>query len=175
LFPKNGVEFMIRALPLIREHVDAEAVLIGDGPERGRLEALARGLGVTEAVVFLGKRQHAEMPGLLSSGDFAVVPSLMEATSVAALEAMACELPVIASDVGGLPEIVGPEVGALFEPGNPKALAQAVVNLLEKGDLATMGAQGRKRVISMWSNQRLARRHLEIYQQLLQGGLESHG
>ena len=102
LFPKNGVEFLIRALPLIREEIDAEAVLIGDGPERVRLEALARELGVGDEVEFLGKRPHAHMPGLLSSGDLAVIPSLMEATSVAALESMACELPVVASNVGGL-------------------------------------------------------------------------
>jgi glycosyltransferase involved in cell wall biosynthesis len=170
LFPKNGVEYLIRSLPLIRKEVDAEAVLIGDGPERRRLEALARDLDVSEVVEFLGKRPHADMPGLLSSGDLAVIPSLMEATSVAALEAMACELPVVASDVGGLPEIVGPEVGALFEPGNPEALAEAVVGLLKEGDLAEKGSLGRKRVVSAWSNQRLAHRHLEIYHRLLQGG-----
>jgi glycosyltransferase involved in cell wall biosynthesis len=170
LFQKNGVEYLIRALPLIRKEVDAEAVLIGDGPEKGRLEALARELGMANEVEFLGKRPHAEMPGLLSSGDLAVIPSLMEATSVAALEAMACELPVVASEVGGLPEIVSSEVGALFEPGNPQALAEAVVGLLERGGLAEKGAKGRERVVSRWSNRRLADRHLEIYQGLLEGG-----
>ena len=61
----------------------------------------ARGIGI-----FLGARANQEMPGLLSSGDLAIFPSLMEATSIAALEAMSCELPVAASRVGGLPEIV---------------------------------------------------------------------
>jgi glycosyltransferase involved in cell wall biosynthesis len=167
LFPKNGVEYLIRAMPLIRKEVDAEAVLIGDGPERRRLEALAEELGVSHRVSFLGKRTHSEMPGLLSSGDLAVIPSLMEATSVAALEAMACELPVLASRVGGLPEIVGEDVGRLFEAGNPEALARAVLQALEEGDLAALGALARKRVVERWSNDRLADRHLEIYEGLL--------
>ena len=110
------------------------------------------------------------MPGLLSSGDLAVIPSLMEATSVAALEAMACELPVVASDVGGLPEIVNEEVGGLFEPGNPQALAGAVLQLLEEGNLREKGGVARKRVVERWSNDRLAERHLEIYSDLLNRG-----
>jgi len=167
LFSKNGVEYFIRALPLILDEVDAEAILIGDGPEREALVALAESLGVSHRVSFLGKRAHEEMPSLLSSGDLAVIPSLMEATSVAALESMACELPVVASDVGGLPEIVNEEVGALFEPGNPQALAGALIQLLGRGDLEGKGALARKRVEEHWSNARLAERHLEIYSDLL--------
>ena len=93
LFPKNGVEYFVRALPAIVAGADVDAVVIGDGPERGRLEALAARLGVADRIEFLGARPHAEMPGLLCSGDLAVFPSLVEATSVAALECMACGLP----------------------------------------------------------------------------------
>jgi glycosyltransferase involved in cell wall biosynthesis len=170
LFSKNGVEFLIRAMPHILREGPVQAVLIGDGPERGRLEALAEELGVGDRVTFLGKRPHTEMPALLSSGSLAVIPSLMEATSVAALEAMACELPVVASRVGGLPEIVDEEVGRLFEPGNPRALAAAVLDLLGEGDLQAMGARARERVVHRWSNHRLAERHLEIYHELLGRG-----
>jgi glycosyltransferase involved in cell wall biosynthesis len=167
LFPKNGVEHLVRALPEIARQVDVEAVLIGDGPERERLERLAAELGVTERVAFLGARAHAEMPGLLSSGELAVIPSLMEATSVAALEAMACELPVAASRVGGLPEIVDDEVGALFEAGNPGALARAVVALLRSSRLPEMGARARRRVVERWSNERLVDHHVAVYEQAI--------
>ncbi len=167
LFPKNGVEFMVRAMPFILHDLEVEAVFVGDGPERSRLEHLARKLGVEERVSFLGKRAHDEMPALLSSADLAVIPSLMEATSVAALEAMACELPVVASRVGGLPEIVDEEVGALFEAGNAQALALAVVKLLDEGDLSSLGSRARERVTERWSNDRLVERHLEIYEELL--------
>lgn len=169
LFEKNGVEFFVRALPLILEELDVEAVVIGDGPERGRLEALADELGVKERVDFLGKRRHEEMPGLLSSCDLAVIPSLMEATSVAALEAMACELPVVASNVGGLPEIVDGDVGSLSEPGKPKELARTVSDLLAGEDLEGKGKAARTRVKERWSNDRLVDRHLEVYSDLLGG------
>jgi glycosyltransferase involved in cell wall biosynthesis len=167
LFEKNGVEYLVRALPLLTERVDVEAVLVGDGPERERLEQLARELGVADRVRFLGARPHSEMPGLLASGEVAVFPSLMEATSVAALECMACGVPVAASEVGGLPEIVSPEVGGLFRPADPASLADRVADLLLRGDLEALGRRARARVVERWSNERLADRHLEIYRDLL--------
>lgn len=167
LFEKNGVEYLVRAMPLIADEVDAEAVLVGDGPERERLEALAEELGVSDRVRFLGARPNPEMPGILSSAELAVFPSLMEATSVAALECMACEVPVAASRVGGLPEIVDDDVGGLFEPADPRALARTVVALLARDDLRELGARARARVQKRWSNRRLAGRHLEIYEELI--------
>jgi glycosyltransferase involved in cell wall biosynthesis len=166
LFTKNGVEYFIRALPLLAERVDIEALLVGDGPERGRLEALVRELGVEGRVRFLGARAHSEMAGLLASGELAVFPSLMEATSVAALECMACGVAVAASNVGGLPEIVDDTVGGLFSPADPADLARVVGDLLERGDLAELGRRARERVVARWSNERLADRHLEIYRAL---------
>lgn len=167
LFEKNGVEYFLRAMPLMLEALPLEAVIVGDGPERPRLEALARELGVAEHTRFLGARPHAAMPGYLSSAEVAVLPSLLEATSVAALEAMACELPVAASRVGGLPEIVDETVGALFEPANPVDLAQKVTALLRSGNLRALGARARARVVEHWSNARLAEQHLEIYRALV--------
>ena len=167
LFEKNGVEFLLRAMPLIIAEVDVEAIVIGDGPERERLEELAGELDITDRVTFLGSRAHSEMPGLLSSGHLAVFPSLMEATSVAALESMACELPVAASRVGGLPEIVSDDVGGLFEAGNPTALARVVVDLLKGGQLDALGTEARRRVVGRWSNDRLAERHLDVYRNLV--------
>ena len=163
LFHKNGVEYLIRAVPLIAREIDVEALLVGDGPERGRLEALTRELGVTDRVQFLGARPNTDMPALYGTADVAVFPSLMEATSVAALEAMSCELPVAASNVGGLPEIVDDTVGTLFEPADPESLARAVIALLRRNDLAALGARGRSRVVQHWSLERLAKRHQEIY------------
>jgi glycosyltransferase involved in cell wall biosynthesis len=169
LYHKNGVEYLVRAIPLLVRRHDVEAVLVGDGPERPRLEALARELGVSDRVHFLGARPNRDMPGLLSSGELAVFPSLMEATSVAALEAMSCGRPVAASRVGGLPEIVDDEVGALFEPANPESLAATVAALLDRTDLDALGRRARERVVERWSNDRLAERHLEIYRNLLKG------
>ena len=170
LFPKNGVEFFVRALPLVAARADVDAIVVGDGPERERLEALARELGVAERIEFLGARPHADMPGLLCSADLAIFPSLMEATSVAALECMACGLPVAASAVGGLPQIVDDGVGGLFPPGDPEGLAAKVVELLSTGGLAERGVTGRERVVAMWSNERLVDRHLAVYGKLADAG-----
>lgn len=167
LFQKNGVEYFVRALPLIRRELRVEAVLVGDGPERPRLEQLVRELGLSDAVQFAGARPNTEMPGLLASAEVAVFPSLMEATSVAALEAMSCELPVAASNVGGLPQIVDEAVGTLFEPANPEHLAERLLTLLRRPDLRELGAHARERVVRSWSSERLARRHVEIYETLL--------
>ena len=169
LFHKNGVEFLVKAMPLIAERVDVEAVIVGDGPERESLESLAGELGMTDRIRFLGARTHSEIPGILSSAELAVFPSLMEATSVAALESMACELPVAASDVGGLPELIDGEVGGLFESGNPTALAETVISLLGRDDLSTLGVRARARVVAKWSNARLVDRHLEVYGSLIKG------
>jgi glycosyltransferase involved in cell wall biosynthesis len=167
LFEKNGVEFMVRALPLVRRKLDVEALFVGDGPERARLEALARELGVADTAHFMGARPNEEMPGLLASAEVAVFPSLMEATSVAALEAMSCELPVAASRVGGLPEIVHEDTGTLFRPGDPVELAERLVSLLGRDDLHERGRTARARVVENWSLERLARRHQAIYRTLL--------
>ena len=167
LFPKNGVEYFVRALPEIAAGADLDVIVIGDGPERDRLEGLARELGVADRIDFLGARPHAEMPALLCSADMAVFPSLVEATSVAALECMACGLPVAASAVGGLPQIVDDSVGGLFPPADPGALAAKVLELLADGELDRRGATGRENVVSMWSNERLVDRHLEVYGKLV--------
>ena len=170
LFPKNGVRYFVRAMPDIAAELPGiEAVLVGDGPEREELESLSARLGVAERIRFLGARPNAEMPGILSSATAAVIPSLMEATSIAALEAMACELPVAASRVGGLPEIVDESVGTLFEPGDPADLARRLVALLRRTNLRECARLARERVATRWSNDRLVERHLEVYRALRAG------
>ena len=167
LFAKNGVEYFVRAMPLICDALDVQARVVGDGPERDRLTALAERLGVGERIEFMGSRSNQEMPALLREAEVAVIPSLMEATSIAALEAMSCGLPVAASAVGGLPEIVDERVGALFEPADPTALATAIVELLQRRDLSDLGREGRRRVVARWSLKRMVERHIEIYRGLL--------
>ena len=170
LFRKNGVEHLIRALPRVCERVPLlRARIVGDGPERTRLEALSLELGVADAVTFLGARPHESMPELLTSGELAVFPSLMEATSVAALEAMSCGLPVVATSVGGLPEIVDDEVGALVPPADAEALADGIVRILEDPDREALGRRARERVVASWSNRRLVERHVAIYEDLVAG------
>jgi glycogen(starch) synthase len=168
LFPPKGVVHLVDALPLLLERMPVEVVVLGDGPDRAALEARAERNGVAHAMRFLGRQPRESMPGLLCSADAAVLPSLMEATSIAALEAMACGVPVAASAVGGLPELIDEEVGTLFRAADPADLAGRVASLLEREDLPEMGRRARRRVVERWSLDRLVRRHEEVYRLLLE-------
>tara|TARA_B100000686_G_scaffold66387_2_gene71612 strand:- start:21195 stop:22307 length:1113 start_codon:yes stop_codon:yes gene_type:complete len=167
LYEKNGVEFFIRAMPLIAQSIDVQALIVGDGPERSRLEELTLLLGMQSRIEFLGKREHSEMPKLLNLADIAIFPSLMEATSVAALEAMACGIPVVASAVGGLPELVDRDVGGLFRPRDSRSLAETVLSLIGRNDFHELGSTARQRVVEKWSNQHLVNHHLDTYQSVI--------
>lgn len=163
LVEKNGVEFLVRALAIMKTRMRVRAYISGDGPLKGHLEHLAGELGVKDNLVFLGSVDNDRMPSVYSSADLVVIPSLVEATSIAALEAMACERVVAASRVGGLPEIIDDEVGLLFESGSPEAITEAVEAARARTDTADMGRAARKRVDASWSISKVADIHEELY------------
>jgi glycosyltransferase involved in cell wall biosynthesis len=167
LVDQKGGEYLVRAGPaVLASHPEARFLIIGDGPERTRLEALAEQVGVGGAFEFAGydpapARRIREMLGL-------VVPSVYEPLGMVALEAMACGVPVIASRVGGLPEVVDDgRTGILVPPRDPEALAAAIKRLIESpGDAQRMGAAGRERATRSFSPEVIAGRYAEIYRRL---------
>jgi glycosyltransferase involved in cell wall biosynthesis len=167
LVPKNGLRYLLEAMPALLARRRAVCYLIGEGPLEAELKALARSLGVESAVRFLGGIANAELPPYFASADVVVVPSLVEATSIAALEAMACARPVAASRVGGLPEIIDETVGTLFESANPADLAERVAALLARPDRDALGARGRERVLERASLAALVATHERLYEDLL--------
>jgi glycosyltransferase involved in cell wall biosynthesis len=174
LIPKKGVRHAIEAMPAILARYPSHIYIVGQGVLRPELERLVQQLNVQDSVTFLGKRPNTEMPPFLSSGDVALVPSFYEETSIAALEAMACETPVAASRVGGLPQIVEDEVsGALFEAGNAADIAEKVIWLLGQ-DREQMGKAARRRVMEKWDVRLLADRHLAVYEELLSRKKKTH-
>ena len=170
LVEKNGTEFLVRAIPLLKDRVDVKVHMAGDGPLRGHLENLAVELGVRERIVFMGSVSNDEMPGVYSSADLVVIPSLVEATSIAALEAMSCERLVAASRVGGLPEIIDEKVGLLFPPASPEAIADAVEKASRMTEAEAMGREARRRVDEKWSIRKMTDIHEDIYWKLLEEG-----
>ena len=137
LVPKNGVEFLIDGLRLVRQRFEKiSLVIVGDGPEREKLEARASEFGLQNSVVFLGNQSNDNLPRFYADADIVAIPSLKEATSIAGLEAMASARAVVATNVGGLPEIIEDGVsGLLVAPSDPEALALAIMRLIEAPDL----------------------------------------
>jgi len=146
---------------------DARLLLVGDGPLRAALEAQARELRITERTHFLGERK--DVAELLGSMDVFCLPSLTEGTSLTLLEAMATGLPVVATSVGGTPEVVASDAsGLLVEPGRPDQLAEALFQVLQSEALAQrFGAAGRAIVGARYSMQSMVERYAGIYQQVL--------
>ncbi len=171
LVKKNGVQYLIDGMSAILEKVPCDLYLAGIGPEREDLDARIARQGIGEHVHFLGGIENRKLPALLSSADAVLIPSLVEATSLSALEAMSCERPMAVSRVGGLPEIIDETCGTLFESGNPADLAEKVIALLKRpaDELAGMGKEGRRRVAGKWSIDALVEKHVAFYNELLQG------
>ncbi len=124
------VKDTIDILKKVREHHPAILLLVGDGPERPQLERLTRSEGLNECVRFLGKQEAIEE--LLSISDVFLLPSANESFGLAALEAMACEVPVVSSNIGGIPEVnIHGETGFLCEVGDTVAMAKGCCSILE--------------------------------------------
>jgi glycosyltransferase involved in cell wall biosynthesis len=144
------------------------AALVGDGPERAAIEAAVRRHGLAERVELLGER--ADVPALLAESDVFVLSSRSEGLPVSVLEAMAARLPVVATAVGGLPElVVEGQTGYLVSPGDPGALAAALRPLLADRDLRSrLGDAGRARVEERFDLTRFRHAHLDLYRRELE-------
>lgn len=163
----KGHKEFFTALAGLKERYPLQALIIGGGRREDEVRRLAADLGLKGVANFLGQRR--DIPDLLSALDIFVLPSHQEGVSLALLEAMAAGLPVIATAVGGLPEVVRhEESGLLIPPRDPEALARALERLLSEPDLAgRLGAQARRDVEAHYSLERLGREINEIYGELL--------
>ncbi|HEY3050765.1 MAG TPA: glycosyltransferase family 4 protein [Gaiellaceae bacterium] len=148
-----------------------EALIVGDGPDRAAVEAEIRRLGLDGRVRLAGERD--DVPALLADSDAFVLSSRSEGLPVSVLEAMAAELPVVASEVGGLRElVVDGETGILVLPGDAPALATALRRLIEDRDLrGTLGAAGRARAEALFDLAAFRRAHVELYDGQLAGAV----
>jgi glycosyltransferase involved in cell wall biosynthesis len=150
LFPRKGIRFLIEAVAKLKpKYPDINLVIAGDGFERPALEELAQTLGIGGKTKFLGWVANKELPQYFRSCAVSVIPSLEEGFGIPAAEAMGCEKPVVATDAGGLPEVVENGVTGFVVPkGDAEALANAIDRLLaDDGLRRQMGEAGRARAL----------------------------
>ena len=168
LVPQKGVDVALRALPEIRErHPEAHLVVLGEGPLRSQLTALAVAHGVEDAVSFPGR--VGNVAWWLTRAAVLVHPARWEGFGLALLEAMLSGRPVVASAVSSIPEIVvDGETGRLVPADDPFSLAEAVSDLLEHPARASaMGAAGRELALAEFSVARMAERTAGVYDEVL--------
>jgi glycosyltransferase involved in cell wall biosynthesis len=165
LVDKNGVIHLARAAKLIHDK-DVIFIVIGDGPERQAVEKeFIANCG--NRAIFLGNKRHEEIVPYYSAADFSVLPSLLEATSISGLEAMAAGLPLVGTRVGGIPELIQDGVnGYLCEPADPHDLAAKIDQLLT-ADLAHFGQNSRRFVEEKFDWRIIAEKTLAAYRQFL--------
>jgi glycosyltransferase involved in cell wall biosynthesis len=168
LVPIKGLESLVCAMPMVLEQQPAARLQIaGEGPSRHQLEQLCADLGIAKRVAFMGWQQ--DLSAVFRTSHLFVAPSLAEGFGIGALEAMAAGLPVIASNVGGLPELVDHgRTGFLVPPNDPQALARCIVQLLSDRELRIrMGRDAQLRVAKRFSPAAMARQISDVYMELV--------
>ena len=165
--PLKRVHDVIKIFQIVRQKIPSKLILVGDGPDRSSCEQLARDLKVFDDVKFLGKQ--IELVPLLSTANLFLIPSQSESFGLSALEAMACELPVIASSVGGLPElIVHGETGYIAEIGDIERMAKYTVELLtNETKYKIFAASSRKRAVEEFNKKRIVDMYEDHYNRVL--------
>jgi len=172
LVEKKGVGYLIEAMPdVVKNFAEAKLLICGDGPLRDELEKQVSEVGISENVVFVGAVSNKETPSYYAACDVFVLPSIVgskgdtEGLGVVLLEAMASGKPVIASNVGGIIDVIKDgETGLLVEQKNPKKLAEAINIILQNEKLASeITGKSEQRIKSEFSWEIIARKFKNIY------------
>jgi glycosyltransferase involved in cell wall biosynthesis len=170
LVKSKGVHFLIEALSKVRE-IDAVLEVVGDGPERSRLERLAADLGLAGRVNFLGRLARGGVREALWRADALVVASVRETFGVVVVEAMSCGLPVVATISGGPEDVIEERSGVLVPPGDVDALAAALAELVRDRDVWTARRDEiRRRVEERFGERAVVQALLQMYGRALAAG-----
>jgi N-acetyl-alpha-D-glucosaminyl L-malate synthase BshA len=165
--PVKRVVDVVKIFALVARELPAKLVLVGDGPERSAAEWLAHDLQIHEKINFVGKQERVNE--LLPLADLMVMPSELESFGLAALEAMACKVPSIATRVGGVPELIDDgETGLLYPVGDVENMAAGAVGLLKDRDrLEAMRDAGRKTAQKRFCTSLVVPKYVRYYEQVL--------
>ena len=167
LCKRKGIEFLIAAAKdLVKDYPNIKFLIGGEGPEKEKLKLYADKLNLLDNITFTGFKENIK--DFFSAIDIFVLPSLREALGVVILEAMALEKPIVATKVGGIPEIITDGVtGFLVPPKDFKALAEKISYLLKNPELAkTMGKTGRKYIQERFNDKEAILEHENLYKEI---------
>jgi glycosyltransferase involved in cell wall biosynthesis len=169
LAPEKGVDLLVDAWPAVAARARARLAVVGDGPEALRLRDRAEALGVADSIAFTGG--VADTAPYLRAADAAALPSRTEGLPVALLEAMACGLPIVATAVGGTPEVLADgATGRLVSPERPEALADGLAEaLLDAGAARRWGGAARAQVLAQYALDAVADRFVALYRAVTAG------
>lgn len=161
--PLKNTKMVIGAFAEIHKKVKSRLVLLGDGPEFSAMKAQCEALNISEQVTFLGNIKSVEK--YIVNADCVFQPSYNESFSLVALEAMACSVPVVVSNVDGIPEVViHNETGFLAGPDDKAAMVQHLLSICTDDKLAsTLGLNGRKRALTHFSKKKLIDQYIDCY------------
>ncbi len=169
--PVKRIEDVIAIFSLVRQKRKARLLMVGDGPDRPKAEWLANTHGVAGEVLFVGKQSN--MTQLLSISDILLLPSDLESFGLVALEAMACEVPVIATRVGGVPEVVRHGVdGFLYDVGDVSSMAEGCLAILDNPQLRSdLGQAARDRARRDFCASKIVLQYEDLYRRTIQEAL----
>ena len=165
--PVKRVSDVVRIFDRVQKKIPAKLLLVGEGPERRFVQQLVKELRLTEHVHFLGEQDYLE--SLLSCADLFVLPSEQESFGLVALEAMSCEVPVVGTNIGGLPEVVmNDETGFLFPVGEIQQMADAVIDLLSSPQkLARFRQNARRWAVARFDSEKIIPQYEHFYEEVL--------
>jgi len=164
LKPIKGVEYLIKAMGLIQREGNMRLMIVGEGDERQELEKLIAKLKLTANISFQGHVPHHAIPQYMAAADMFILPSLSEGFPVTFLEAMASGLPIIATKVRGMPEIIiEGENGFLVPPQDPGKLAEKILLLLNNSELRERMAQNNREKARRYSWEDVTKKLEEVY------------
>ncbi|MBC2118138.1 glycosyltransferase family 4 protein [Listeria booriae] len=167
---KNGVLYFTKAIPkMVAKDPTIQILIVGSGSQEDAIRTFIEENGLKDRVKIMTGVVNLEMPHYFNAADVVVLPSLMEATSIAGLEAMACGKPLIGTNVGGIPEIIHPgQTGYLVPPKSSDALATGVLEMLaDEKQLYEMGDNALQIVYQNFAWQEIARKTVAFYRQNL--------
>lgn len=165
----KGVDCLIKAASILKNGPVPIFLIIGDGSQRKNLERLVKQLGLQEKVRFLGEIENEKIPAYLAAADCFCLPSRQEGFGIAVLEAQASGVPVVASSIGGIIDLIETEkTGILVPPGSPEQIARAIKRIQDEPELARQLVKNAQQSLGKYNWDNIAERVYDIYSYYLQ-------